>query len=88
MSRSERDIRKATIARQAEHDQDWEACKEWWRTESVAGRLKMIHYINDNHNDFAQERASLMAQLVLDRLLIEVWPGPIYVKPDAEGGAA
>lgn len=69
-------LEQAMIRRTAEHDQDWEACKAWWREESVAERLKIIATINAQHAHPYIERMSLMAQLTLDRLLVEVWPGP------------
>ena len=60
----------------AEHDQDWEACKAWWREESVAGRLQIVEAIKTEHADPYIERMSRMALLTLDRLVLEVWPGP------------
>ena len=60
----------------AEYDQGWEACKAWWREESVAERLKIIDTISATHEDPYVERMSQMASLTLDRLLLEVWPGP------------
>ena len=60
----------------AENDQDWEACKAWWREESVAGRLQIAEAIKTEHADPYIERMSRMALLTLDRLVLEVWPGP------------
>ncbi len=71
-----RSIEQKQAARMALSDQDWEACKQWWRDESVINRVAFQEHICKSHADPMTERMSLMAQLVLDRLLAEVWPGP------------
>lgn len=71
-----RNIEQKRLAREAEHDQDWEACKEWWRTETDRNRVMMVEFICHDHADRLTERMSLLAQLTIDRLITEVWPGP------------
>lgn len=71
-------IRRAQVITRltAAHDQDWEACKEWWRAESIDNRKRIISEINSPHADPYTECVRRMASLTLDRLVLEVWPGP------------
>jgi hypothetical protein len=69
-------LQRAVVARQAHSDQDWEACKQWWLDMPIEHRLRVQDAICREHKDPYIEAMSRMAQLTLDRLLVEVWPGP------------
>lgn len=65
------------IARRThEADQDWERCKAWWKVETIPNRLAIQDHICATHINPMHERMSMMAHVTLDRLVIEVWPGP------------
>lgn len=76
MSHEDKRARRDFTGRMQEASQDWEACKAWWRDETLENRLMILEHIVVTHEDQLTERMSLMAQCTLDRLLLEVWPGP------------
>jgi hypothetical protein len=66
----------------AEADQDWAYVKDWWRNATMEERALVTAVVQREYSDTGIEMMSVLAQLTLDRLRAEVWPGDL--SPDSE----